>query len=57
MKEIIETVHALIEKQTTATAAMAALKSYVDNDLCDGYWHGQAGMELAQQKRQLALGE
>ena len=57
MKEIIEIVHALIEKQTNATAAMAALQSYVDNDLCDGYWHGQAGMELAQQKQQLAQGE
>ena len=57
MKEIIETVRALIENRSTAVSAMAELQPYVDNELCDGYWHGQAGMDLAEQKRQLAQGE
>ncbi|MBE9516115.1 MAG: U32 family peptidase [Proteobacteria bacterium] len=57
MKKIIETVHALMENRMDATAAIAALQPYVDNEICDGYWYGQAGMNLTEQERQLAQGE
>jgi collagenase-like PrtC family protease len=57
MKQIIETVNALMEHRTDATSAIASLQPYVDNEICDGYWHRQAGMSLAEQQRQLAQGE
>jgi len=57
MQQIIETVRTLMDNRTDAVSAIAALQPYVDNEICDGYWYGQAGMNLAEQQRQLAQGE
>jgi len=47
MDAIIQQIDALRRGETTADAAARNLAGYATGGLCDGYWHGEAGMTNA----------
>jgi collagenase-like PrtC family protease len=47
MDSIIQQIDALRRGETTADAAARDLAGYAPGGLCDGYWHGKAGMTNA----------
>ncbi|MDH5631784.1 MAG: U32 family peptidase [Gammaproteobacteria bacterium] len=55
MPEIINIIRQLLDNNMRPGEAMDALEEFVEYELCDGYWHGRPGMDLAGDSHELKI--